>query len=318
MQLHDWCFNRLSRQLMNIILFCLMVLLMVTPCHAASHQKDTLVIGKISHNPKKHYQYLKPMAKYVAERMTDLGIEKIKIRLAKSKEHLADLLQQGEVDWVTETPVAAAYLNEVAGAEILLRKWKKGVAQYHTVFFSLSGQGIDRLEDLKGRVIALEDPASTSAFYAPANALIQRGLKLVRLDSARDEPPANAVGFVFSREEINIATLVHKGVVDAGAFSSDDWVKDDHLPKKYREDFEIFHRTPDMVRALEIVRQDLDPKIRQRLSEILLDANANPAAAPVLRAYQRTAKFDQLTEDQKQSIYNLRNMIKAVDQAVVW
>jgi phosphonate transport system substrate-binding protein len=291
---------------------------MVTPCHAATHQKDTLVIGKISHNPKKHYQYLKPMVRYAVDRMADLGIRKAKIRLAKNKQHLAELLKQGEVDWVTETPVAAAYLNDAAGAEILLRKWKKGVAEYHTVFFSLSGKRIHQLDDLKGKVIALEDPASTSAFYAPANALIESGLRLVRLDSARDKPPADAVGFVFSREEINIATLVHKGVVDAGAFSSDDWIKDDHLPEKYRQDFVIIHRTPDMVRALEIVRQDLDPQIRQRLLEILLDANNSPAAAPVLRAYQRTEKFDQLSEEQKQSIYGLRNMIKTVDHAVVW
>ncbi|MCG7929194.1 MAG: phosphate/phosphite/phosphonate ABC transporter substrate-binding protein [Candidatus Thiodiazotropha weberae] len=303
---------------MKISLFCLLILFVVAPSHAATDQKDTLVLGKISHNPKKHYQYLKPMAKYVIDRMADLGIDKIKIRLAKSKEHLADLLKHGEVDWVTETPIAAAYLHEVAGAEILLRKWKKGVAEYHTVFFSLSGNGIDHLQDLKGKVIALEDPASTSAFYAPASELITQGMKLVRLNSARDKPPADSVGFVFSREEINIATLVHKGVVDAGAFSSDDWIKEDHLPVKYRKDFKIFHRTPDLVRALEIVRQDLEPEIRQRLTEILLDSNDNPAAAHVLRAYQRTMKFDRLSEDQKKSVYNLRIMIKRVDQAVAW
>jgi phosphonate transport system substrate-binding protein len=258
------------------------------------------------------------MVKYVAQRMADLGIEKSKIRLAKSKEQLADLLLKGEVDWVTETPVAAAYLNKMAGAEILLRKWKKGVAKYHTVFFCLTEKELNQLEDLNGKVIALEDPASTSAFYAPANALIKKGLKLVRLDSARDKPPADAVGFVFSREEINIATLVNKGVVDAGAFSSDDWVKDDHLPKKYREELRVFYRTPDLVRALEIVRRDLDPQIRQRLLEILLKANHDTAATAVLRAYQRTEKFDQLSDDQKQTVYNLRDMIKTVDQAVVW
>lgn len=308
----------IDRYLMKITLFCLLALLMVVPSHADTHPKDTLVIGKISHNPKKHYRYLKPMAQYVADQMTDLGIDKIKIRLAKSKEHLADLLVQGEVDWVTETPVAAAYLHDVAGAEILLRKWKKGVAEYHTVFFGLSGKGIGNLQDLKGKVIALEDPASTSAFYAPANEIVEQGMKLVRLNSARDKPPADSVGFVFSREEINIATLVHKGVVDAGAFSSDDWIKEDHLPAKYREDFEIFHRTPNMVRALEIVRHDLQPEIRQRLTEILLDSNDNPAASHVLRAYQRTRKFDRISEDQKKAVYNLRNMIKKVDQAIGW
>jgi phosphonate transport system substrate-binding protein len=258
------------------------------------------------------------MVKYAAEQMRDLGIVKTKIRLAKNKEHLADLILNDKVDWVTETPVVAAYLHEVAGAEILLRKWKKDVYEYRSVFFALAGRDIEKLDDLKGKVIALEDPASTSAFYYPAYALIMRGLKLIKLDSVREKAPADAVGFVFSREEINIATLVHKKIVDAGAFSSDDWMKEDHLPMRYRNNFTIFHRTPKIIRALEMVRKNLDPAIRQRLMEVLLAANDNPAAAPYLRAYQRTRKFDKLTEAQKTAVYDLRHLIKAVDDAVVW
>ncbi|MCU7866594.1 MAG: phosphate/phosphite/phosphonate ABC transporter substrate-binding protein, partial [Candidatus Thiodiazotropha sp. (ex Lucinoma borealis)] len=179
--------------------------------HASSKDPETLVIGKISHNPKKHYQYLKPMVKYAVERMQDLGIRKGKIMMARSKEQLADMVRRGEVDWVTETPIAAAYLHEKSGAEILLRKWKKGVPEYHSVFFSLKQSNINKLEDLRGKVIALEDPASTSAFYLPVNAMLEKGLRLIKLRSIREKPPADRVGFVFAREEINIATLVDKG-----------------------------------------------------------------------------------------------------------
>jgi phosphonate transport system substrate-binding protein len=285
---------------------------------ASKFHPDTLVIGKISHNPKKHYHYLKPMVKYAVKHMQDLGINKSKILLARSKEHLADLLEQGEVDWITETPVAAAYLHEKSGAEILLKKWKKGVSEYHSVFFTLSGHRVGKLHDLKGKVIALEDPASTSAFYFPAYTLIENGLRLVKLDSVRDKAPTDAVGFVFTREEINIATLVHKGIVDAGAFSNDDWDKEDHLPKRYRRDLKIFHRTPNIIRAVEMVRQDLDPTIRQRLQETLLKANDNPAAASVFRAYQKTKKFDKLSKEQKEAVYKLSKVVRIVDETVVW
>ena len=286
--------------------------------HAGLHNPDTLVIGKISHNPKKHYQYLKPMVKYAAAQMRDLGITKIKVRLARSKEHLADLLQRGEVDWVTETPVAAAYLHDAAGAEILLRKWKKGVPEYHSVFFALTGQGIESLTDLKGKVIALEDPASTSAFYYPAHTLIENGMRLVKLGNIRDKAPDDAVGFVFTGEEINIATLVHKGIVDAGAFSSDDWNKEDHLPLKYRQGFTVFHRTPKLIRAVELVRKDLDPAIRKRLERVLLEADEKPSAASILRAYQRTRKFDRLSKEQQEAVYALRHVMQAVDKVVAW
>ncbi|MEW8537226.1 MAG: hypothetical protein AB2569_16335 [Candidatus Thiodiazotropha endolucinida] len=104
---------------------------------ASGSDPNTLVIGKISHNPKKHYRYLKPMLMYVVERMRDLGITKGKIRMAKSKEHMAELLARGDVDWVTETPIAASYLHEKSGAELLLRKWKKIHLNTTRYFFHL-------------------------------------------------------------------------------------------------------------------------------------------------------------------------------------
>ncbi|MCU7918386.1 MAG: phosphate/phosphite/phosphonate ABC transporter substrate-binding protein [Candidatus Thiodiazotropha sp. (ex Dulcina madagascariensis)] len=281
--------------------------------YASSKDPDTLVIGKISHNPKKHYRYLKPMVKYAVERMQDLGIRKGKIRMVRSKEQLADMVRRGDVDWVTETPIAAAYLHEKSGAEILVRKWKKGVPEYHSVFFSLEKSNINKLEDLVGKVIALEDPASTSAFYLPVYAMLEKGLRLIKLRNIREKPPADMVGFVFAREEINIATLVHMGIVDAGAFSNTDWNKEDHLPSKYRAKLSIFMRTSPIIRAVEMVRQDIDPAIRKRLEEILLQAGNDPQAAPVLHAYQRTKKFDKLSRDQETMIYNLRQIMDVVD-----
>ncbi|MEW8356787.1 MAG: phosphate/phosphite/phosphonate ABC transporter substrate-binding protein [Candidatus Thiodiazotropha sp.] len=283
---------------------------------ASSSDPHTLVIGKISHNPKKHYRYLKPMLIYAVDKMRDLGIRRGKIRMVKSKEQLADLVARGEVDWVTETPIAAAYLHEMSGAEILLRKWKKGMPEYHTVFFSRTDGPVKRLEDLKGKIIALEDPASTTAYYLPLNAILQKGMMPVRLKSFREKPPPDKVGFVFVREEINIATLVHKGLVEAGAFSNLDWSKDDHLPSQYCREFSIIQRLPSVIRAVELVRRDLDPAVRERLEEILLKAEDDPKAAAVLNAYQKTRRFDKLSRDQKQSIYDMYAIMEFVDQSL--
>lgn len=283
---------------------------------ASGSDPNTLVIGKISHNPKKHYRYLKPMLMYVVERMRDLGITKGKIRMAKSKEHMAELLARGDVDWVTETPIAASYLHEKSGAELLLRKWKKNTSEYYTVFFSLKDGSVKKLEDLKGKIIALEDPASTTAYYLPVHAMLQSGLTPVKLRNFRETPPADKVGFVFVREEINIATLVNKGLAHAGAFSNLDWDKEDHLPSQYRAQFSIFKKLPPVVRAVELVRRDLNPALKRRLEGILLQAGDDPKAQPVLHAYQRTKKFDALSGEQKQLIYDMYSIVDLVDQAL--
>jgi phosphonate transport system substrate-binding protein len=310
----------ISRRLnLGPILLYLVILSCLLPFHAIASSSDphTLVIGKISHNPKKHYRYLKPMLLYMVERLRDQGIRKGKVRMAKSKEQMAELLANGEVDWVTETPIAAAYLHEKSGAEILVRKWKKDMPKYHTVFFSLKDSKINSLEDLQGKIIALEDPASTSAYYLPIYAMLQQGLVPLKLKSFRESPSHDKIGFVFVREEINIATLVNKGLADAGAFSNLDWDKDDHLPSKYREQFSIFHRLPPTIRAVELVRQDLDPLLKGRLEELLLQAEHDPQASSVLHAYQQTKRFDKLSMEQRQSIYNMYTIVDSVDRALV-
>jgi len=50
--------------------------------------RKTLVIGKVSLNPKKHYRYLRPMVEYAASHMEDLGIRGTKVLMARDNFHL--------------------------------------------------------------------------------------------------------------------------------------------------------------------------------------------------------------------------------------
>ena len=50
-------------------------------------------------------------------------------------------------------------------------------------------------------------------------------------------------------------------------------------------------------RALELVRKDLDSRIKQRIKAVLLNANKDPASKSVLKRYDNTAKFDELDKD---------------------
>ncbi len=276
----------------------------------------SLVIGKISPDPKKHYRYLKPMAEYVVSKMGDLGYTRAKVLMAKNNRQMARYLRRGKVDWVTETPFSAMTLKHKTGAELLVRKWKKQVPEYHTVFFTRNDSGIEKLEDLKGRTIVFEDPGSTSAFYIPASILIDQGLELIELESYREQAPEDAVGFVFSGAEINMTTWVHKGIGDAGAYSNLDWDKEDHTPSAFRKDFIQFHRSTDFPRSIELVRKGLPDTVKQRIKEILLQAHEDPAAANALRAYQKTRKFDELDEDSMAALRRTEAIMQLVDETL--
>jgi phosphonate transport system substrate-binding protein len=105
-------------------------------------------------------------------------------------------------------------------------------------------------------------------------------------------------------------------LADAGAFSNLDWDKEDHLPSRYRDQFSVFHILPPVIRAVELVRPDLDPVIKSRLETILLQAENDPKAQPVLHAYQETKKFGKLSDQQKQLIYDLYSIVEYVDDAI--
>lgn len=275
-------------------------------------QKRTLVIGKVSNNPKKHYRYLKPIANYAVKHMQDLGIREAKVLMARDNRQMVNYLRQGRIDWVTETAFSAVLFEKKAGAEMLVRKWKKGVPEYHTILFVRKDSGINTLDDLKGKTIAFEDPGSTTAYYVPASLLIDRGLMLTQLGSPREKPPADMVGYAFSRAEINTSTWVHKGLVDAGAYNNLDWNKEDHLPKAFKKDFKIIYQSKPFPRAIEMVRKDLDPRIKQRLKEILLNAHNDPQAKSVLRAYQKTKKFDEIDDSVREGIEAAGRILKIV------
>lgn len=283
----------LSLKITRLSVLTLAFVLFASLCQA----KDVLVIGKVTTNPKKHYDYMKPIVDYVVDRMGDLGIEEGQVLMTKNNDEMVRLLKNGEVDWVTETLFSAIEFEERADAEMLVRKWKKGVPEYHSIFFTRKDSGIDSISQLAGKTIAFEDPGSTSAYFIPAATMLQQGMDLYYLDRARKLPPEDKVGYLFSGAEINTSTWVHKGIADAGAYNNLDWNKDDHLPPMFREDFKIIYETSPIPRAIESVRVDLDPRVKQRLKEILLTMHEDPEAKAVLKAYQKTSRFDELTPE---------------------
>lgn len=299
-------------QLLTLLAAVIMMLPISLAWSADAARERTLVIGKVSSNPKKHYRYLKPMAEYAVEHMKDLGIDKVKVLMARDNRQMIRYLKQGKVDWVTETVFSAIEFEQEAGAEILLLKWKKGVASYHTVFFARKDSGIRSLQDLKDKTITLQDKGSSSGFFIPVALLMDTGLELVELASPREKPPKGTVGYVFGKEEINMATWVHKGIVDAGAYANLDWEKEDHTPTTFRRNMHIFYQSEAFPRALELVRSGLRPELKQRLKSILLASSDDPEAAFALKAYQQTRRFAEIDDDVTAGISRARTILNTI------
>ena len=271
------------------------------------------VIGKVTDNPNKHYSYLKPMANYLAKGLTEFGYTEGKVLMAKNDRQMVRYLKKKKIDLVTETIFSSVLYKDKANTELLVKKWKKGQRDYKSLIFVRKDSGINSLADFKGKTVAFEDPGSTSAFYIPASIMLKHGLTLEKLESIRDQPEGDAVGYVFSKEEINTSTWVHKKLVHIGALNDHDWNKSDHLPENFRDDFKIIATSRRFPRAIESIRSGMSIALKDKIKSLLLNIHDSPHADFILERYQKTSRFEELDENIDEIINDARDILSIVN-----
>ena len=276
----------------------------------AYDRASTLMIARVSGNPRRHYNALGALGAYIAPRLADVGIASYRVRLARNNEEMIDWLRSGEVDLVMETPFSALTFERHAGAELLLRAWKDGVPSYRTIFFARKDGPISSLADLGGKVIAFEDAGSTSGFLVPLTTLRQNGL-LVRPQVAEAQHyAASEVRYLFAGSEINVAAWVMRGRVDAGAFSDMDWNNPAKMPPAFKRELTIFDQSPEIIRSLVLVRKGLAEPVKQRISRLLRAMDENVEGRGALGAVYMTRRFDALEGDVARSLDDLRRLVE--------
>lgn len=122
--------------------------------------EKTIVFADISDNPQKKIRRFQPLANYVAANSDQF--EQGKVKIAPDMNTIIAWLKSGEVDIYIDSPYPAMLAMNGAGAKPILRRWKKGNAEYHSLIFTMKDRQINSLSDLKGKTIAFEDPLSTT------------------------------------------------------------------------------------------------------------------------------------------------------------
>ena len=283
---------------------------------AGGRSDDVLVLGRISDDPARHHEQLRPLLDYVVPRLAGVGIREGRILMARDSQQMASYLRRGRVDWVTETAATGLVLAERSGARVLVATERDGTALYHSVVFVRRDSGIRGIADLRGRSIAFQNLNSTSAYYAPAAAILAAGLPMEILLSPNDRPQADGVGYLFARSENNISTWVHKRLVDASAYSNIDWGNLHRLPQSYREDLVVIHATEPFPRALEVVRAGLSADREARLREVLLAAAEDPEAREPLAHFFGTNRFVAVEGELQASLVRLAADVRRVRGAL--
>jgi phosphonate transport system substrate-binding protein len=291
-------------------------MLLLAACGLVAAADGVLVLGRISDDPRRHYDQLQPLLDYVVPRMASVGIREGRVLMARDPQQMLSYLRRGKVDWVTETPGTGLLMADRAGARVLLLTERAGAREYRSVIFTRRDSGIRELSQLLGRTIAFQSPSSTSAYLVPAIALRERGLPMSLMVSPLEGADPGSVGYVFANTDTNLAAWVHKGLVDAGGFSDQDWAALQRESEAFRRDLVIVHTTGPVPRAMEVVAGGMSPEVADRLRQVLIGASSDPQARQALRQFFGTTGFYEVDADSERALAELRRQAREVREAL--
>ncbi len=251
--------------------------------------QKTIVLADISDNPQKKIRRFQPLADYLAANLSEFDRGKVKI--APDMDTLLAWLKSGEVDIYVDSPYPAMLAMNGAGAKPILRRWKKGQAEYFSLIFTISDRDINSLSDLQGKTIAFEEPFSTTGYMLPLGELLESGLDLREQSLPDSSVPDNLVGYVFSYEDENSIEWLLSGKVAAAAIDNRNF---DKLSPEIKEQVIVLAETEKIARNLVMVRGDLPPEEIEAISSVLLAMDRTDEGKIVLEKFSRTTKFDQI------------------------
>jgi phosphonate transport system substrate-binding protein len=256
-------------------------------------EAKTITLGIVSpRNQKEIEEHFRDFVRYVARKLSSAPAIEGRIVVAPTQSGLANLLIERRVDFYLESPYPTYLINNVYGAgKLLLRRWKGGMAEYHALIFTRKGGEIKRLEDLRGKIIAFEDPGSTSGHFLPKFFLSRKGFKLSQKTQIEPNVPAGEIGYIFTYSQKKLVDLVLTKQVAAGAFSNDDYATLDETKKS---EITILAETDRLPRHLVSIRKDLAPVLANRLEKVLLSMDKDPEGRRILQRTDGTTKFDAL------------------------
>jgi phosphonate transport system substrate-binding protein len=170
-------------------------------------EAKTITLGIVAPmNQKEVEEHFRDFVRYVARKLSSAPPIEGRVVVTSTQSQLANLLTERKVDFYMESPYPTYLINSVYGAgKLLLRRWKGGMAEYYALIFTKRNSETKRLEDLRGKIIAFEDPDRLQAIFSRSS--------FFEVDSnpekTRMNPmflPGKSVTFCYSQDKLTLGS----------------------------------------------------------------------------------------------------------------
>jgi phosphonate transport system substrate-binding protein len=284
------------------------ILLMASVVSPSFGLAEPLVLGSIHHEVAAEIRKFLPLAGYLGTHLQSEGVNQTKIVVAKDISQMGTLLRERKVDVYIDSLFPSVGANLISGSKFLLRRWKRGRAEYRSVIYKRKHSNLLRVEDLKGHTLAFEEPFSSSGYFIPKMALLQKGLKLIPKSDPAEAISPEEIGYVFSLHDENTVTWVLRDNVTAGATDDYTYERQTH---RYPNSLEVIHTTSSFPRHLVSYRADLTPRLVIKIKEILMQMDQSQEGRSALKEFEHTTKFDELPSSSTAQLLKMRKFVAA-------
>ncbi|MEO0458682.1 MAG: phosphate/phosphite/phosphonate ABC transporter substrate-binding protein [Cyanobacteria bacterium P01_A01_bin.114] len=274
------------------------------PPTSADSPGDAIILTDVDFDPDSLIPETQPVADYLGTHSTlkRAGISKGEVQIAPDVNTVAEWMESGEVNLYFDSVYPAILVMEESGATPILRRWKDGVPEYGTFFVTRKDSGLSRLEDLKGQMITLQEPSSSSGFMFPMVYLLEAGFNPVEKAEANHTVADDEIGYVFSGQEDITVEWILDGKVVAGAVDNETW---DGLSDEERDQLTVIAETDTFPRHVVMAGPTLEPEQVEALKTALIEMDESKTGQAALVEFSETAQFDEFPEGAEAAIARL-------------
>ena len=293
----------LCKKLTAIVLFSLFPLI-PAPQQSLATEEKLIRFGRVQDNPVRAIRDRQEFVDYIAKKLAPVGITGGRIVVVDKVGQLSRAVKERKVDFFHDSVAATIVMSKWSGSIPILRQWKYKEAEYNSVILVNKHSGIDSLSHLNGKIVAFDEPHSTSAHILPRMLLTENKLKLVPV-VLPGTVESDAVGYIHSSDD-NAPNLLLSGKVDAAATSFREFQT---LRPEIQSGLKILATSMSVPRQIISVRKDLDPKVLRVLTEILIDMEKSPEGQAVLKRQQGTTNIDTIPSESLERMKDLEKFI---------
>ncbi|MBL4620974.1 MAG: phosphate/phosphite/phosphonate ABC transporter substrate-binding protein [Immundisolibacteraceae bacterium] len=247
-----------------------------------------LTIGSLSDTPDAEIALFLPLATYLSMGLKEFDIDKGKVRITRTHEQMANLMKQGKVDLFIDSSVSALKMNRLGAGDFFLRRWKKGIAEYHSVIFTTANSPLKQISDLAGHTIGFEEPFSSSGYLLPASEIRNHHLILTKDQVVTDD---KSIDSRFTGADENTLMWVLHGRLDAGAMAGNKLKK---LAGPLISELKIIHTSSTIPYHVMLTRPDLENHLQAAIKDLLTTMHSTVVGKRVLNDFERTSRFDEI------------------------